>query len=68
MCYSIGRGRAEGSKCILVTSKSEVAEKETVNIWKEEQMNEAIKEIQKWSEEQFLKKVGVLASSHFNKN
>ncbi|XP_019410824.1 PREDICTED: probable ATP-dependent RNA helicase DDX58 isoform X2 [Crocodylus porosus] len=52
-----GRGRAKGSKCILVTSKSEVAEKETVNIWKEEQMNKAIKEIQKWSEEQFLEKV-----------
>ncbi|XP_025061523.1 probable ATP-dependent RNA helicase DDX58 isoform X3 [Alligator sinensis] len=52
-----GRGRAEGSKCILVTSKSEVAEKETVNIWKEEQMNKAIEEIQKWSEEQFLNKI-----------
>ncbi|CAM2114646.1 unnamed protein product [Caretta caretta] len=55
-----GRGRAKDSKCILVTSKSEVAENERNNIYKEEMMNKAIEQLQEWDEEKFARKINDL--------
>uniref|UniRef100_A0A8D0G5Z2 RNA helicase n=1 Tax=Sphenodon punctatus TaxID=8508 RepID=A0A8D0G5Z2_SPHPU len=55
-----GRGRAKDSKCILVTSKKEHANNEQNNIYKEEMMNKAIMEIQKWDEERFVRKISDL--------
>ncbi|XP_067409296.1 antiviral innate immune response receptor RIG-I [Emydura macquarii macquarii] len=52
-----GRGRAKDSKCILVTSKSEVIENERNNMYREEMMNKAIAQLQKWDEEQFARKI-----------
>ncbi|NXG80674.1 DDX58 helicase, partial [Baryphthengus martii] len=52
-----GRGRARGSKCILVTSKAEVVENEKNNCYKEEMMNEAIEKLQNWDEATFARKV-----------
>ncbi|KFV82733.1 putative ATP-dependent RNA helicase DDX58, partial [Struthio camelus australis] len=52
-----GRGRARDSKCILVTSKSEVVENEKYNRYKEEMMNAAIEKLQKWDEATFARKI-----------
>uniref|UniRef100_A0A8C8AUT4 RNA helicase n=1 Tax=Otus sunia TaxID=257818 RepID=A0A8C8AUT4_9STRI len=52
-----GRGRARGSKCILVTSKKEVVENEKHNRYKEEMMNEAIEKLQNWDETTFARKI-----------
>nr|XP_009942225.1 PREDICTED: probable ATP-dependent RNA helicase DDX58 [Opisthocomus hoazin] len=52
-----GRGRAKDSKCILVTSKTEVVESERHNRYKEEMMNEAIEKLQNWDESTFARKV-----------
>nr|XP_056704225.1 antiviral innate immune response receptor RIG-I [Euleptes europaea] len=55
-----GRGRAKDSKCILVTSKSERAETEQNNMWKEEMMNKAILKLQKWDEATLAQKINDL--------
>ncbi|NXJ99600.1 DDX58 helicase, partial [Corythaixoides concolor] len=52
-----GRGRARGSKCILVTSKTEVVENERHNRFKEEMMKEAIQKLQNWDETTFARKI-----------
>ncbi|NXI91425.1 DDX58 helicase, partial [Psophia crepitans] len=52
-----GRGRARGSKCILVTNKAEVVENEKQNRYKEEMMNEATEELQNWDEKTFARKI-----------
>ncbi|KAM6289427.1 antiviral innate immune response receptor RIG-I [Aegotheles albertisi] len=52
-----GRGRARDSKCILVTSKTEVVENEKHNRYKEEMMNEAIERLQNWDETTFAVKI-----------
>ncbi|NXC63439.1 DDX58 helicase, partial [Aleadryas rufinucha] len=52
-----GRGRARDSKCILVTSKTEVVENEKQNSYKEEMMNAAIENLQKWDETTFSRKI-----------
>uniref|UniRef100_A0A8C8RFD0 RNA helicase n=1 Tax=Pelusios castaneus TaxID=367368 RepID=A0A8C8RFD0_9SAUR len=52
-----GRGRAKDSKCILVTSKSEVIENERNNIYREEMMNQAIVQLQEWDKEHFARKI-----------
>uniref|UniRef100_A0A8C0BL05 RNA helicase n=1 Tax=Buteo japonicus TaxID=224669 RepID=A0A8C0BL05_9AVES len=52
-----GRGRAKDSKCILVTSKTEVVENEKYNRYKEEMMNEAIEKLQSWDETTFVRKI-----------
>ncbi|KFP91126.1 putative ATP-dependent RNA helicase DDX58, partial [Apaloderma vittatum] len=52
-----GRGRAKDSKCILVTSKTEVVESEKHNRYKEEMMNEAIENLQTWDEKTFARKI-----------
>ncbi|NWW04169.1 DDX58 helicase, partial [Oreocharis arfaki] len=52
-----GRGRAKDSKCILVTSKTEVVENEKQNSYKEEMMNAAIEKLQKWDETTFARKI-----------
>lgn len=57
MCCCTGRGRAKDSKCIIVTSKTEVVENEKQNRYKEEMMNEAIEELQNWDETRFARKV-----------
>lgn len=57
MCCCIGRGRAKGSKCILVTSKTEVVENEKLNCYKEEMMNAAIEKLQNWDETTFARTV-----------
>uniref|UniRef100_A0A8C5X2C9 RNA helicase n=1 Tax=Malurus cyaneus samueli TaxID=2593467 RepID=A0A8C5X2C9_9PASS len=52
-----GRGRARDSKCIIVTSKSEVVENEKQNNYKEEMMNAAIEKLQNWDETTFARKI-----------
>ncbi|KAJ7406721.1 putative ATP-dependent RNA helicase DDX58 [Pitangus sulphuratus] len=52
-----GRGRARDSKCILVTSKTEVVENEKQNHYKEEMMNAAIENLQNWDETTFARKI-----------
>ncbi|NXW78973.1 DDX58 helicase, partial [Hirundo rustica] len=52
-----GRGRARGSKCILVTSKTEVVENEKQNSYKEEMMNAAIEKLQNWDEAKFARRI-----------
>ncbi|NXI45109.1 DDX58 helicase, partial [Galbula dea] len=52
-----GRGRAKDSKCILVTSKTEVVENEKYNCYKEEMMNQAVEELQNWDETTFARKI-----------
>ncbi|XP_058679453.1 antiviral innate immune response receptor RIG-I [Ammospiza caudacuta] len=52
-----GRGRARDSKCILVTSKTEVVENEKRNSYKEEMMNAAIEKLQNWDETTFARKI-----------
>ncbi|NXL04300.1 DDX58 helicase, partial [Mesembrinibis cayennensis] len=52
-----GRGRAKDSKCILVTSKTEVVENEKYNRHKEEMMNEAIDMLQNWDETTFARRI-----------
>ncbi|NWR55661.1 DDX58 helicase, partial [Bucorvus abyssinicus] len=52
-----GRGRVKDSKCIIVTSKTEVVENEKQNRYKEEMMNEAIEELQNWDETRFAMKI-----------
>ncbi|NXS56374.1 DDX58 helicase, partial [Brachypteracias leptosomus] len=52
-----GRGRAKDSKCIHVTSKTEVVENEKHNRYKEEMMNEAIEKLQNWDETTFTRKI-----------
>uniref|UniRef100_A0A8C0UVE0 RNA helicase n=1 Tax=Cyanistes caeruleus TaxID=156563 RepID=A0A8C0UVE0_CYACU len=52
-----GRGRARDSKCILVTSKTEVVENEKLNSYKEEMMNAAIEKLQNWDETTFARKI-----------
>ncbi|XP_077201385.1 antiviral innate immune response receptor RIG-I isoform X2 [Paroedura picta] len=55
-----GRGRAKDSKCILVTSKSKQAETEEINMLKEEMMNRAIENLQKWDEDELAQKINDL--------
>lgn len=57
MCCCVGRGRAKDSKCILVTNKTEVVEKEKHNRYKEEMMNEAVEKLQNWDKRTFARKV-----------
>ncbi|XP_057229040.1 antiviral innate immune response receptor RIG-I [Malurus melanocephalus] len=52
-----GRGRARDSKCIIVTSKSEVVENEKQNNYKEEMMNAAIEKLQNWDETTFARTI-----------
>ncbi|NXM89686.1 DDX58 helicase, partial [Oenanthe oenanthe] len=52
-----GRGRARDSKCILVTSKTEVVENEKLNRYKEEMMNAAIEKLQNWDETTFSRTI-----------
>ncbi|NXN84172.1 DDX58 helicase, partial [Bombycilla garrulus] len=52
-----GRGRARDSKCILVTSKTEVVENEKLNCYKEEMMNAALEKLQNWDETTFTRKI-----------
>ncbi|NXO74424.1 DDX58 helicase, partial [Phainopepla nitens] len=52
-----GRGRARDSKCILVTSKTEVVENEKLNCYKEEMMNAAIEKLQNWDETTFTREI-----------
>ncbi|XP_072260517.1 antiviral innate immune response receptor RIG-I [Pyxicephalus adspersus] len=50
-----GRGRAKESKCYLVTSKNEQAEKEEINLLHEILMNDAVAELQKRDKTEFIK-------------
>ncbi|XP_030368622.1 probable ATP-dependent RNA helicase DDX58 [Strigops habroptila] len=52
-----GRGRAKDSKCILVTNKTEMVEKEKHSRYKEEMMNEAVEKLQNWDERTFARKI-----------
>ncbi|XP_006009599.1 probable ATP-dependent RNA helicase DDX58 [Latimeria chalumnae] len=52
-----GRGRAKGSKCILVTSKSEQVEKEKMNMLHEKIMDNAIELLQKDNQAYLTSKV-----------
>lgn len=58
--FLIGRGRAKGSKCFLLTSNADVIEKEKINIYKENMMNESILRLQTWNEAVFKEKVSLL--------
>ncbi|KAJ8261274.1 hypothetical protein COCON_G00169970 [Conger conger] len=57
MVQTRGRGRAKDSLCILITSNSESATKEQINILQEKMMYDAIDNIQKINHSQFLEKV-----------
>ncbi|XP_043916940.1 antiviral innate immune response receptor RIG-I [Protopterus annectens] len=52
-----GRGRAQGSKCYLITSKVELIEKERINLLHEELMNEAIQKLQEMDQKKFLQMI-----------
>ncbi|XP_040819748.1 antiviral innate immune response receptor RIG-I isoform X2 [Ochotona curzoniae] len=57
MIQTRGRGRARGSKCLLLTSNADVIEKENINMYKEKMMNESIIELQAWDEAKFKEKL-----------
>ncbi|XP_035920929.2 antiviral innate immune response receptor RIG-I isoform X1 [Halichoerus grypus] len=57
MIQTRGRGRARGSKCFLLTSNADVIEKEKINIYKENMMNDSILRLQTWDEAVFKEKV-----------
>ncbi|XP_045877642.1 antiviral innate immune response receptor RIG-I isoform X1 [Meles meles] len=57
MIQTRGRGRARGSKCFLLTSNADVIEKEKINIYKENMMNESILRLQTWNEAVFKEKI-----------
>ncbi|XP_077331374.1 antiviral innate immune response receptor RIG-I-like [Lithobates pipiens] len=50
-----GRGRAKDSKCYLITSKHEQAEKEKINLLHEDLMNNAVAVLQKKDRTEFIK-------------
>uniref|UniRef100_A0A673V5Y3 Antiviral innate immune response receptor RIG-I n=1 Tax=Suricata suricatta TaxID=37032 RepID=A0A673V5Y3_SURSU len=54
---NIGRGRARGSKCFLLTSNAVVIEKEKTNLYKEKMMNDSISMLQTWNEAVFKEKI-----------
>ncbi|XP_069778971.1 antiviral innate immune response receptor RIG-I isoform X2 [Narcine bancroftii] len=60
MIQTRGRGRAQGSKCILVTSKEEQKEKEMVNSVQEEMMYTAIKNLQQLDKATFYVKINLI--------
>ncbi|XP_056375512.1 antiviral innate immune response receptor RIG-I [Hyla sarda] len=49
-----GRGRAKDSKCYLITSKREQAERERINVLCEVMMNEAVTLLQKQDKREFI--------------
>ncbi|XP_018409963.1 PREDICTED: probable ATP-dependent RNA helicase DDX58 [Nanorana parkeri] len=51
-----GRGRAKNSRCYLVTSKHEQAERERINLLHEDLMNEAVAGLQKKDRAEFIKR------------
>ncbi|KAG3287363.1 DExD/H-box helicase 58 [Ictidomys tridecemlineatus] len=57
MIQTRGRGRARGSKCYLLTSNADVIEKENINMYREEMMNDSISKLQTWDKTEFEKKV-----------
>ncbi|XP_002708086.1 antiviral innate immune response receptor RIG-I isoform X1 [Oryctolagus cuniculus] len=57
MIQTRGRGRAKGSKCLLLTSNADVIEKENINMYKEKMMNESILRLQTCDEAKFKKKL-----------
>ncbi|XP_071072908.1 antiviral innate immune response receptor RIG-I isoform X2 [Dasypus novemcinctus] len=57
MIQTRGRGRAKGSKCFLLTSNADVIEKEKINMYKENLMNESISSLQTWDEAKFKDKI-----------
>ncbi|XP_062905070.1 probable ATP-dependent RNA helicase DDX58 isoform X2 [Mobula hypostoma] len=57
MIQTRGRGRAQDSKCILITSKEEQIERERINAIQEKIMYEAIKKLQQWDKKTFIKKI-----------
>lgn len=65
MYFLTGRGRARGSKCLLLTSNADVIEKENINMYKEKMMNESIIELQAWDEAKFKEKVRLLICYQF---
>nr|XP_015201265.1 PREDICTED: probable ATP-dependent RNA helicase DDX58 isoform X1 [Lepisosteus oculatus] len=54
-----GRGRAQGSKCILVSSEKARIEKEQLNIFREKIMDKAVNNLQ-LSREAMLRKIDIL--------
>uniref|UniRef100_A0A4W3IKE8 RNA helicase n=1 Tax=Callorhinchus milii TaxID=7868 RepID=A0A4W3IKE8_CALMI len=63
MIQTRGRGRAEGSKCILVTSKRENAERDEINYLQEKMMYRAIQQVQQMDRTMFCSKVIVKAGN-----
>ncbi|XP_058421924.1 antiviral innate immune response receptor RIG-I isoform X1 [Diceros bicornis minor] len=57
MIQTRGRGRAKGSKCLLLTSDADVIEKEKINMYKEKMMNDSILNLQAWNEAVFKEKI-----------
>ncbi|KAG7477062.1 hypothetical protein MATL_G00089250 [Megalops atlanticus] len=57
MVQTRGRGRAKDSLCLLITSSSESATKEQINILHEKMMYDAINNIQSIKHDQFLARV-----------
>uniref|UniRef100_UPI00398F3A00 antiviral innate immune response receptor RIG-I isoform X1 n=2 Tax=Pristiophorus japonicus TaxID=55135 RepID=UPI00398F3A00 len=60
MIQTRGRGRAQDSKCILITSKKEQIEKEMINSAQEIMMYKAIRDVQQLDQATFTKKINII--------
>ncbi|XP_038660048.1 probable ATP-dependent RNA helicase DDX58 isoform X1 [Scyliorhinus canicula] len=60
MIQTRGRGRAQDSKCILITSKKEQVEKEKLNFLQEKMMYEAIHRVQQLDKAVLLEKINTI--------
>ncbi|XP_067839659.1 antiviral innate immune response receptor RIG-I-like isoform X3 [Heptranchias perlo] len=67
MIQTRGRGRAQGSKCILITSKKENIEKEMINYIQEKMMYQAIHEVQQLDQATFATKITIMDESQLPK-
>ncbi|XP_078070164.1 antiviral innate immune response receptor RIG-I-like isoform X2 [Mustelus asterias] len=60
MIQTRGRGRAQNSKCILITSKKEQVEKEKLNFMQEKMMYEAIRKVQELDKAVLLEEINII--------
>ncbi|XP_060695436.1 antiviral innate immune response receptor RIG-I-like isoform X2 [Hemiscyllium ocellatum] len=60
MIQTRGRGRAQNSKCILITSKKEQAEKDMLHFLQEEMMYKAIREVQQLGQADLVEKINTI--------
>ncbi|XP_067886728.1 probable ATP-dependent RNA helicase DDX58 isoform X2 [Heterodontus francisci] len=60
MIQTRGRGRAQNSKCILITDKKEQIEKEKINYLHEMMMYEAISQVQQLNQATLAEKINII--------